>query len=270
MSVTIPSGQGITLKGSFTDAAGHPLTPTNGQLTVTDPTGAVSTYPWSSLASPSPGVFTKLLTPLAVGRWTYAFHATETVLSVATGAFSVAPEDWTPTVDEVGTLLRSRTIDGDGREAGTFTSSTRPVKEQTRPTSEQVARIIEEEVGALQGFIGYDLSPTLWQLAHEAALYRAGARVELTYFPEQVQSGHSSYDQLVANRDLEEGRLISAVRATSGAGEAGGRALGTILCRPHAASTSETVIATSNVIPDSDIPPFAPGWPVGGPAGTVI
>lgn len=270
MSRTIPSGQGLTLTASFTDEDGIAVAPTDGQLVITDPTGATTTFPFSGLFSPSTGVFQKLVTPILMGRWTYAFHATETVLAVAQGAFSVAPEDWTPTVDDIGRKMRTRTMNRNGTEEGTFQPSTADPDHQTKPTAEDIARIIEEETGALMGFVGYDIPAPLWQLAHSAALSRVAARVELDYYTEQINSGRSPYEQYKDDRDLEEGRLVSAVRASSGAGEAGGLALGSMLTRPQAAIDSENRPSTSNVVPDTDFPPFTPGWPVGGPAGTSV
>lgn len=267
MSTTIPAGQGIVLTATFTTPAGIPEAPSAGNLDVTDPTGNVTTYPLASLATSLVGTYEKTIAPILPGRWTYAFIATEGVIAAVTGAFNVAPEDWTPTVEEVGRKLRARTIDKNGTERGTFTSETGSTDRLTRPSAEEVASIIEEETGALQGFVGWDMPPTLWSLAKSAALSRIAARVELDYFPEQIQSGRSPYEQYVADRDREEGRLISAVRNMSGAGESGGVAIGSILTSPQAAIDSLTVTPVGNVIPDIDL---SPGWPVGGAAGTIV
>jgi hypothetical protein len=180
-------------------------------------------------------------------------------------------EYWTPSVSDVGRKLRARTQDSNGNELGTFTTA-------TRPTAIEVAAIIEEEVGAMTGFIGDDLPSHLWALAHEAALARIAARVELEYWPEQVQLGRSPYDQLVADRDREEGRLISAVRSQSGAGSSGGIAIGSILTRTQAAIDSAAIFGLDQIANGPDLAPTAPvptGWPIpdsywGGTAGSQI
>lgn len=272
MSITIPSGQGITLRGTFADAAGTPVTPTSGELVVTDPNGAATTYPLGGLTSPSTGVYTKTIAPILAGRWTYVFHATGGVLAAAPGAFSVSPEDWTPTVADVGRKLHTRTKNGNGEETGTFTSATTvDVHLRTIPSAEDVQAIIEEETGALTGFVGSTLPPALWALAHKAALNRIAARIEQDFFPEQVQSGRSPYDQLVADRDLEEGRLISAMRAHTATLEgATGAGFASVTMRSQATIDSETL-----PLPSDDVPPYtSTGWPLADPqtgaAGTIV
>lgn len=174
--------------------------------------------------------------------------------------------DWTPSTTDVGRKLSARTIDESGNELGAFTTD-------TRPTLAQVQAIIGEEVGALAGFVGADLPSKLWGLAKDAVLNGIAARIELDFWPEQVQSGRSPYEQLAADRDRQEGRLISAIRAVTGTGEGGGRSIGSILTRPSYATESETaVIPNQNV---NDTPPYAPtSWPVSDPswgaAGTIV
>lgn len=266
---TIPSGQPITLTGEFTDAL--PDEPTDGQLVVTDPTGAQTTYLFGSLVAGDAGVFSKLIAPIAVGRWTYVFHMTAGVLGVANGVFNVSPEDWTPSVADIGRKLRARTKDENGNELGEFTTA-------TRPTAVEVAAIIEEETGALVGFVGDDLPIELWALARSAAVNRIAARIELEYWPEQVQAGRSTYEQLAAQRDTEEQRLVTAVRAMTGAGEAGGIGIGSMVTNSQVARDSGLIFSLDQVANGPDLAPTSPtpqGWPLpdpywGGSPGTVV
>jgi hypothetical protein len=186
------------------------------------------------------GVYTAtLLVPAEPGAYLVVWDdgsdtASEELLVAAMPTVPVGqstPADWTPTLTDVGQKLRARTVDGSGREQGTFGPT-------TRPTGDEVIDITVEEVGALAAYVGTDLPVALWPLAKSAALARIAARIELDYWPEQVRSDRSPYTELAGERDREESRLIGAVRAT-GAAEGGGRSLGTILTRPAVAVASE-------------------------------
>jgi hypothetical protein len=111
--------------------------------------------------------------------------------------------DWAPSVADVGTVLRARTIDTNGNELGTFT-------EDTRPTGEQVADEIESVVGEIHADVG-DIPDLIQDAARRVAKIGAACSVELSYFPEQINSGQSPYPQLEAKyQDLLK-RLAKAV-----------------------------------------------------------
>lgn len=264
MSITITVGQPVTLSAAFENPPGTPADPTTVTLDVTDPSGADTTYTGGALTHSATGAYSKIVVPTTAGRWTYRFTASGSLVSVASGVFSVAPEDWTPTLADVGRKLHSRTTDTSMRNTGAFTTD-------TRPTAIEVAQIIEEETGALIAFVGQDIPSSLWELAHSAALNRIAARIELDYFPDQIATGRSPHDQLVADRDSEEGRLISAVKAHRASLDTGaGAGVASVLTRPQAAIDSETL-----PLPSDDVPPYAPtGWPLADPqtgsAGTVV
>lgn len=96
-----------------------------------------------------------------------------------------------PTVDDVALLLRARTKDSHGNEVGTF-------DDDTRPTAEQV----EEQIDTAVALVGMRLPPTdqlpvaLQPAVAALVAYRAALRIEKSYFPEQVRSDRSAYDQL--------------------------------------------------------------------------
>lgn len=110
---------------------------------------------------------------------------------------------WTPGVDDVGSILRARTKDTSGNELGTFTP-------ETRPTADQVTSLIAQAAGDVTGAISKDPAdmPTK---AHgpfkSVATVGAAMLVELSYFPEQVATGRSPYDQLAELYATRLGRL---------------------------------------------------------------
>lgn len=120
---------------------------------------------------------------------------------------SQTPPAWAPTVEAVGALLRARTKTTDGVEAGTFTST-------TRPTAEQVTELIQtatsDVLGAVEehSVVISDGTTVIEEYAYSAAsgsaVVKAAMLVELSYFPEQVATGRSPYDQL---KELYDQRL---------------------------------------------------------------
>lgn len=117
--------------------------------------------------------------------------------------------DWTPLVDEVGAQLRARTKTRAGAEVGTFT-------DETRPTDVQVATMITRGVGDVSMAIsGTEVPVALQADARDLAVIAAAMRIELSYFPEQINTGKSPYQQL---KDLYDSRIKdfkSAVEAAN-------------------------------------------------------
>jgi hypothetical protein len=101
----------------------------------------------------------------------------------------VPTSDWIPSVDQVGAQLRARTKDKTGTEVGTFTGT-------TRPTDVQVTDLIEQGVRDVARVVGEDLPPQTLEDAKDVAVLATAMRVELSYFPEQINSGRSPYPQL--------------------------------------------------------------------------
>lgn len=95
--------------------------------------------------------------------------------------------DFTPTVDDVGAMLRGRTRDDDGNELGTFTPT-------TLPTDTQAQSIIEQAVEEIAGQIGENIPARLRKSAKSITTLLAAMNVELTYYAEQVNSGKSAYE----------------------------------------------------------------------------
>lgn len=109
-----------------------------------------------------------------------------------------------PTVADVATLIRARTVDESLDEIGTF-------NETTRPTGDQVTVYITQAMAEIKTRVGRAFFRTEFaETASNLAAIRAAMSVELSHYPEQVTDGQSSYENL---RELYE----SGVRALSDA-----------------------------------------------------
>lgn len=113
-------------------------------------------------------------------------------------------EEYTPTVEDIGELLRARTKDANGNEVGTFT-------EDTRPTDDAVEAIIEQAVSAVAASANGDVPTRLEPLAQHCAALRAAMIVELTYWPEQTTREVSAYAQYQALYDSSIQTLRTAL-----------------------------------------------------------
>lgn len=105
-----------------------------------------------------------------------------------------APGGAVPTVDDVGALLRARTQDSHDDEIGTFNT-------ETRPTGAEVDRIIAQAHNVILNSTGNldELSCSGAESIREGAKYLtsllAACLIELSYFPEQVKSDRSPFQQ---------------------------------------------------------------------------
>lgn len=117
-----------------------------------------------------------------------------------------------PSVEDVAALLRARTKDAEGREVGTF-------NDETRPTADQV----ETHIDAAMGLVALRLPDTvplnLSQGVVSLVAYRAALRIEKSYFPEQVRSDRSPYEEL---RQEYVDDLQALMDALASAGDEGG------------------------------------------------
>ena len=114
--------------------------------------------------------------------------------------------DYTPDLQDVGTLIAARTKDANGNELGTFTAA-------TRPTQTQVEEQIAKAVNRLENRVGTDIDESLWDAAKEVVALDVASRVELSFFPDQVTVGRSPYQELKALHDQQETDLTTAIAA---------------------------------------------------------
>jgi hypothetical protein len=122
------------------------------------------------------------------------------------------PDPLRPSVDDVAALLRARTKTLEGREVGTFT-------DETRPTDVEVETHIDAAIGLVSVRFPAVLNER-WQSSFRSLVaYRAALRIEKSYFPEQIRTDRSPYDEL-RQEYLDDLEALSA--AVTGAGESSG------------------------------------------------
>lgn len=136
---------------------------------------------------------------------------------------------WTPTVAQVAALLARRTLtrlSGGGQEVGTFNND-------TVPTGDTVELLITEAVSEVSSAVGVSICwlpnetdhsalGVLHKAAREVARLLTAMNIELSYFPEQIQGGHSSYEALERRYNSSLKRLTEAVGEACGGGGDGG------------------------------------------------
>lgn len=135
-------------------------------------------------------------------------------------------EPYTPTVDEIGELLRARTKDSNGNELGTF-------NENTRPSADSVTALIEQATSLVTATANNDVPERLWPLARHCASLRSAMICELTYFPEQVQRENSAYEHY---RELYDSAMLALKDALDDSGNRKGRG-------PHSVTLLSTIKA---------------------------
>ena len=120
--------------------------------------------------------------------------------------------DYTPTVQIVADQIVSRTKDKYGNEIGTFNSN-------TRPTDTQVTRLIDEHIGDVANVIGSEIPQELWEDAQAVVAERVAMAIELTYFPEQVNTDRSPYKMLKEQYEEDLARLDKEVDVMAEGGD---------------------------------------------------
>lgn len=106
--------------------------------------------------------------------------------------------EYTPTVQSVAAILRARTKTKGGAEAGTFNPEAVEDNLRTRPTAEGVLEQIATALGDISGVVGEDILEKFRPAASRVATLRTALLIELSYFPEQINSDRSPYPQLLA------------------------------------------------------------------------
>jgi hypothetical protein len=125
--------------------------------------------------------------------------------------------EWRPTVDDVAALLRARTKNASGNEVGTFT-------DETRPTDAEVEQLITNGCAKIASLVGWDVPGDAQAEALHLAAIVAACEVETSYFPEQVRTDRSAYQQLWAMFQDDRDAFIEYVSALSPAGAVGATA----------------------------------------------
>jgi hypothetical protein len=116
-----------------------------------------------------------------------------------------------PTTADVAAILRARTKDLTGVEVGDFTAD-------TRPTHDEVQKLIGQAYAEVTGQSGAYLHPLCAGAATALVVIRAAMWVELSYFPEQVRSDRSVYQELADQYTAGIPGLIACVEGNSAGG----------------------------------------------------
>jgi hypothetical protein len=124
--------------------------------------------------------------------------------------------EWKPNVDQVAAMLRARTQDDQMQEVGTFTDATRPTDVQVQELINSASAAFAAEAG------GEPCTETLGLAAQGHIALTAAMLVELSYFPEQVASSRSPFDQLKELWDAQHEGIVSAVSFSCGSGQSPG------------------------------------------------
>lgn len=110
--------------------------------------------------------------------------------------------DWMPGLEQVGALIRARTRNTLGVEVGTFTAD-------TRPTDEEAHRVLVQACQDIVSEVGHNLPAPVWNIADSVGALGTALLIELSYYPEQINSGASPYIQL---KELYDQRLANLKR----------------------------------------------------------
>lgn len=126
----------------------------------------------------------------------------------------ITRDNYLPAKSDVGAIIRARTKDTNGAELGTF-------NENTRPTGDEVDRIIDKAAFRVQSRVGTEIPEAAWSMAGETIALLASMLIELSYWPEQVRSDKSPYEKLkeLYNESLTD--LANAIREENSGGEIG-------------------------------------------------
>jgi len=116
------------------------------------------------------------------------------------------PIEWTPTLQDVGHVVLSRTRDSNGNILGTFT-------DDTQPTDEECRVLIEKAIDDVLPLIGSDIPEELIGEAQNIASIRTAMYIELTFYANEVATNRSVYPELKALFDEKVATLAKAIQA---------------------------------------------------------
>jgi hypothetical protein len=119
----------------------------------------------------------------------------------------VPASDYTPTLDQVAAHIMARTVNQYGVRQGTFTPD-------TTPTDTEATAIIAETMNEIADIVGDDIPDFFWDDASSVAAIKVASQIELSFYPEQVQTNRSPYDRLLAKY---EEAMVNLAKQVAGA-----------------------------------------------------
>lgn len=85
----------------------------------------------------------------------------------------------------------------------------------------QASELVVTATNDVAAAVGADIPEAWWPMAESVTSYRAAMLIELSYFPEQVASGRSPYEQLKALYTDALKNLLARATGDAPGGEAG-------------------------------------------------
>lgn len=136
---------------------------------------------------------------------------------------NVTPEElaFEPNVVDVAKLLRARTENSAGVQQGTFTAT-------TRPQFQDVAAIIDFATRFVVSAVDSDIPEESFPSASAVIALYSAMIIELSYFPEQVNTPRSPYEQYKALFDQELQVLLTSVARERAEEETGDETLSSL------------------------------------------
>jgi DNA-binding GntR family transcriptional regulator len=111
---------------------------------------------------------------------------------------------YAPTVTEVADYLRARTKDKLGNELGTFT-------DETRPTAVAVESMIGKAASDVAAMLDYDIPKEMYTMTRDLIALGTALRIEISYFPEEVATDHTAWDELYQLYNAQLERIMTAL-----------------------------------------------------------
>lgn len=154
------------------------------------------------------------------GTPTFASEELLVATDLPTPAPPIGDITWAPSVDDVAALLQARLAKRGGGMAQTFDDT-------TRPTAQQVEKLIARGVQAVVSRVGADpCSDELKDMAGSTAAIYTAMLVEQSYYPGQTRDAGSSFQSLLSlwKDDIKalDSRVAEECGEGGGAGGSGG------------------------------------------------
>ncbi len=118
-----------------------------------------------------------------------------------------------PSLTDVAALIHARTKDSFDNWKGTFTEDTQPTAVQAQALIDRSAKVVSLELGVPHSKMG-----SLLEQAKSVVAIRAAWQIEVSFFPNQVDSGDSAADHLRQMYEADVASLAAAARDNQAGG----------------------------------------------------
>jgi hypothetical protein len=203
------SGQGVAYTATVLDVTGAPAVPATLTLTITAPDSTISTVLIGGWTIVSPGIYRYVDLPTQIG--VYRAGAVSTVpnaaddVTVTVAATSTLA--WTPTSDDIASLLAQRTIDATGLPTGHFSATSSPTNSQVKLLVTDIAGEVAAACGPIPTLLNAD--------ARLVTIFGAASLVESSF-----EDANTALLTLYSNRyQLALQRLATAVAQVNQSGQ---------------------------------------------------